>query len=196
VVTNSLTSTARISNGCGMIYRRVKELAKPVAGVGARSSKDDRQSQISFSTKQAKNSKGGTKGHRNLNDIKRYRGILLNFKRIRVISRDEPIDSSIAPSSPVEETDEASADVKQDWDSFPSATSSCYTRRCPHPAAEWKYYFCEQDTLEVEDMKHAMLIQLCGDAILAPVKPMLGASSHIIDMGAGSTIWAIDSEQR
>lgn len=100
---------------------------------------------------------------------------------------------SIVPCSPLEDMDWSSTAAVYGE----SLEPSCLTRRCPHPAAEWKYYFCEEpNTLEVEDMKHEMLIQLCGDTIFAPVKPMLGASSHIFDMGAGSGMWTIDGEQR
>lgn len=187
-----------------MIYRRVRELSTPVTGTGALSSEENPLSQISSSTKHAENSLGRKKVKRNLNDIKRYHGILVNFKRIIVLSRHELINEPVMPPRPMIDSNrqaparEEDADLADqsysDGSLFGSLTSSCFTRRCPHPAAEWKYYFCEMETHELEDFKHAILDTLCGDIIIAPVNKMLGSRSLIIDMGTGSGAWPIDGK--
>ena len=60
-----------------------------------------------------------------------------------------------------------------------------------HRFREGAYNFPNDDSeQDREDMKHAMVVNLCQQLHFAPI----GASPHnILDMGTGTGIWAIES---
>jgi hypothetical protein len=66
-------------------------------------------------------------------------------------------------------------------------------RRFSHPAAEWRYYFPEnqRSAVDSEMLKHRMLTKLCGHIILSPAHSSFDASTGIVDMGTGTGDWAI-----
>jgi len=65
-------------------------------------------------------------------------------------------------------------------------------RRISNPAAEWGYYFPgENEMLELEDLRHTMLLKLCRHVIFAPVHDNLNASAGILDIGTGTGAWAL-----
>lgn len=63
-----------------------------------------------------------------------------------------------------------------------------------HKYQEGRYVFPNDDSeQEREEMKHAMIINLCGGRLhFAPLQN----PQQILDLGTGTGIWAIDSEQR
>ena len=63
-----------------------------------------------------------------------------------------------------------------------------------HKFEEGRYQFPNDDPeQEREDMKHAMITHLCdGKLHFAPLKN----PQNILDLGTGTGIWAVDSEQR
>ena len=66
------------------------------------------------------------------------------------------------------------------------------------PKGMWTYYFPttkDEELLNLEDMKHAMLELLCKEIFFAPVKHLLDGPSRIIDMGTGCGMWAIDGAE-
>lgn len=67
-----------------------------------------------------------------------------------------------------------------------------------HRFREGAYHFPNDDIeQEREDMKHAMVVNLCGDKLhFAPLEELdqRGGLQKVIDLGTGTGIWAIDSE--
>lgn len=60
-----------------------------------------------------------------------------------------------------------------------------------HRFREGQYNFPNDDSeQEREDMKHAMMVNLCQTLHFAPIEPN---SQNILDMGTGTGIWAIES---
>jgi hypothetical protein len=100
------------------------------------------------------------------------------------------------------EIDDTASDAGYETDSMASASTSISSSvrdyafengRRYHKFREGSYNFPNDDSeQDREDMKHAMMVNLCGQRL--HFAPIGDNPQNILDMGTGTGIWAIESE--
>jgi hypothetical protein len=98
--------------------------------------------------------------------------------------------------------DDSSSDAGYETDSIASASTSLASSvrdyafengRRYHKFREGSYNFPNDDSeQDREDMKHAMMVNLCGQRL--HFAPIGDNPQNILDMGTGTGIWAIESK--
>ena len=101
--------------------------------------------------------------------------------------------------------DDSASDAGYETDSLASSSTSSISSsvrdyafengRRYHKFREGSYNFPNDDSeQDREDMKHAMMVNLCGQRL--HFAPIGNNPQNILDMGTGTGIWAIESNYR
>lgn len=117
------------------------------------------------------------------------------------VAQDLENNAAIEQAQDEIDIDSAASDAGYETDSQKSASTSLSSSvrnyafengRRYHRFREGAYNFPNDDSeQDREDMKHAMMVNLCQTLHFAPIGPN---PQNVLDMGTGTGIWAIESE--